>query len=664
MLVRQSVKKMVRIMLHSIVSILLTSYLWFSTTVYAQQWSPNLTSDNSSVVARHETGYVAHGDKLYVMGGRGNRPVQVYDASLNSWITLAPMPVQLHHFQPVVLNNHIYVIGAFTGSFPNERNVQDIYRYDLENDFWEIFGQLPAARLRGSAAAAVYNGKIYLLGGNNSGHTGGFVAWLDEYEPETDTWTTLEDAPNARDHFSLAVVGNKLVAAGGRQTDFSTITDFSGTIAQTDVYDFSTGTWSTGASIPTPRAGNMIGVKNGNLIVMGGESNTQRNAHNEVEAFNVENNIWRSLPSLNSGRHGGAAGIINDVLHAVTGNLVRGGGQETTDHETLIVSDSNNDGIFDFEEITDSDSDGLSDATEFTLGTDPAENDTDSDGLNDGDEVNQHLTDPLIDDTDGDNLSDSEEVNQHLTDPLIIDTDSDGLTDFDELQILDTNPRENDTDNDGLNDGDEVSLHLTDPLLIDSDSDGLSDGEEVSFSTNPNSADSDVDGLSDFDELRVFSTNPSDRDTDGDGLFDQDELEVYDTDPLLTDSDNDGLTDDVEILIHNTDPNEWDSDLDGVSDATEVAEGNDPNDAETGTGIGSGTSTSIGTEAGVVTEVGVTSTGTDQDGSGNLDSTEGNTNGGFSQNSGGGGSFPLTIGFLMIHLYWSRKRKKILPSNL
>jgi len=167
---------------------------------------------------------------------------------------------------------------------------------------------------------------LSILGGNTNGHSGGYVNWFDEYDPATDTWTELPDAPNARDHFSAALVGNKLISVGGRRTN----KNFSDTVAQTDTYNFNTNNWSTAPSIPTPRAGAMIGVSNGNVIVMGGESGTSTVAHDEVEAFNVSQNQWRSLPSMLEGRHGGAGGVINDTLHVVTGNLTRGGGHRTS----------------------------------------------------------------------------------------------------------------------------------------------------------------------------------------------------------------------------------------------------------------------------------------------------------------------------------------------
>jgi len=57
-------------------------------------------SDNSTVIKRHEAGSVVQGDRLYVLGGRGNKPVQVFDAGQNKWNTLAALPLEMHHFQP------------------------------------------------------------------------------------------------------------------------------------------------------------------------------------------------------------------------------------------------------------------------------------------------------------------------------------------------------------------------------------------------------------------------------------------------------------------------------------------------------------------------------------------------------------------------------------
>ena len=93
------------------------------------------------------------------------------------------------------------------------------------------------------------------------------------------------------------------------------------------------------------------------------------------------------------------------------------------------------------ETVVDSDDDGLFDHEEVkTYGTDPFTADTDLDGLSDGDEVHVYDADPLLSDTDGDGLSDGDEVLIFGTDPTLVDTDGDGISDRDEIFIRGTDP--------------------------------------------------------------------------------------------------------------------------------------------------------------------------------------------------------------------------------
>ena len=93
--------------------------------------------------------------------------------------------------------------------------------------------------------------------------------------------------------------------------------------------------------------------------------------------------------------------------------------------------------------------------------------------------------DPLVSDTDGDGLSDYEETYIYGTDPLNPDTDGDGLSDYEEVKIYGTDPLNPDTDGDGLSDYEEVKIYGTDPLNPDTDGDGYLDGEEVNNGYNP-----------------------------------------------------------------------------------------------------------------------------------------------------------------------------------
>jgi len=81
------------------------------------------------------------------------------------------------------------------------------------------------------------------------------------------------------------------------------------------------------------------------------------------------------------------------------------------------------------EDDLDDDFDGLSNGLEKSYGTNPLEPDTDNDGIFDQDEVEIYHTDPLADDSDNDGLSDYEEIIIYKTDPNDLDTDGDTFSD-------------------------------------------------------------------------------------------------------------------------------------------------------------------------------------------------------------------------------------------
>ncbi len=397
-------------------------------------WQSNSTSDGTSITPRHETGSVVVDGDMYVLGGRGMRPVEVYRSGQNGWESLGATPLEIHHFQPVAVGSKIYAVGAMTCCYPDEPSVADIHVFDTANSNWSTEGVIPVARRRGGAGAVVYNERIYVVGGNTLGHNGGSVAWFDEFDPATGTWQTLPDAPNARDHFQAVVVGNQLIVTGGRQTDLPN--PFDNTVAATDIYNFDTGVWRTGASIPTLRAGSPTVGFGTEVIVVGGEAAGQSTAFDVVEAYDVATDSWRTLQPMLEGRHSGAGAVLGDRLHVMAGSAGVGGAPEIASHESVSL-------VGGVEADTDVDNDGLSNMDEVTVHyTDAQLSDSDNDGLNDGAEVISFNTNPLMADTDADGLSDGDEVNVHNTNPLVADSDSDGVNDGDEVNTQNTDPND------------------------------------------------------------------------------------------------------------------------------------------------------------------------------------------------------------------------------
>ena len=245
--------------------------------------------------------------------------------------------------------------------------------------------------------------------------------------------------------------------------------------------------------------------------------------------------------------------------------------------------------------------------------------DSDNDGLSDYEEVNVTATDPLDADTDNDTLFDADELVavsgtwpnrqfDQVSDPLNINTDRDHLFDPQEFSGSGLSTlvgalggtrdmqcpfvNDDDSDDDGIQDGavvvrtfvavgvtyswthyedfadvtgatdaapgtvrtvvtpaggeqnDDSIWNVCDP---DSDGDGLLDGEEVAIGTDPGDWDTDDDGRSDWHEVTgggPIPTDPFDPDTDDDGLLDS--AEVFGsnpTNPTNCDTDADGLCD-------------------------------------------------------------------------------------------------------------------------
>jgi large repetitive protein len=305
-------------------------------------------NENENYTARHECSFVQAGDRFYLFGGREqSQKLDIYNYNANTWSVGASAPQAFNHFQAVEYQGLVWVIGAFkTNDFPNEPPADNIYMYDPANNQWIQGPEIPVARRRGSAGLAVYNNKFYVVAGNTIGHNGGYVSWFDEYDPQTNTWTPLADAPRPRDHFHVAVHGDKLYVVSGRLSGGDGGT-FAPLVPEVDVYNFSTGVWSTlpvGSNLPTPRAAASVANFQGEIYVMGGEGNGI--AYVTTEALDPNDNTWETKANMNFPRHGTQAIVSGNGIHITAGSPQQGGGNQKNweyygeDNPTGIPSDA------------------------------------------------------------------------------------------------------------------------------------------------------------------------------------------------------------------------------------------------------------------------------------------------------------------------------------
>jgi N-acetylneuraminic acid mutarotase len=283
--------------------------------------------------ARHETTFVECLGKFYLIGGRESRNIDRFDPETNRWMKMKATSPLIHHFQPVVWNDKIYMVGAMTGDYPKEPPMSRIQIYDPVLDKWSEGGEIPKARQRGSAGTVACKGKIYMVGGITLGHTSGTNNWFDQYDPATDTWKVLPDAPHKRDHFHAVVLGEKLYCIGGRNTSYhepGNFTAFFGAvIREIDVYDFNVQQWTTlKTHLPVGSAAGGVAVVNGKILYFGGE--TAQTALNRTWLFDPQAETWTELGNLNQGRHGSQAVVYDNKVYVAAGSPKRGGGRTST----------------------------------------------------------------------------------------------------------------------------------------------------------------------------------------------------------------------------------------------------------------------------------------------------------------------------------------------
>lgn len=315
----------------------------FINDLNAQSYNWHTLKADRKATERHENALVRAGDKFILLGGRGMKPIDIYDTQTKEWTEGAQPPFEIHHIQAVELDGLVYVVGAMTGGWPYETPLSHILIYDPVIDTWATGPEIPEHRRRGAAGTVVYNEKIYVVCGIINGHTSGWVNWLDEFDPKTNQWKELQNAPRARDHLHAAVVDDKLVVAGGRRSGYGG-GGFETTLKKTNIYNFETREWielpSPQGDIPTERAGIATAVHQGKVLIIGGESGSQQSAHNEVEALDLSTGTWTKLPPLQRGRHGTQAIYFDDMIVTGAGSGNRGGGPELNSFEIFSSTEN------------------------------------------------------------------------------------------------------------------------------------------------------------------------------------------------------------------------------------------------------------------------------------------------------------------------------------
>ncbi|WP_299664913.1 kelch repeat-containing protein [uncultured Polaribacter sp.] len=314
-------------------------YIFILFFIFSCKKSPvwQVINTENNCTARHECGFVAHKNDLYLIGGRGDKPVEGYTIKNRTWTILKSPPLEMNHITPVSLNNSIYIVSGFTGNYPDENPLQYVYKFNSQSNTWQTVFEIPEERRRGGAGVTVFKDKIYIVNGIKNGHTDGTNFMFDVYDPINNTWEVLPNSPTKRDHSNAVILDDTLIALGGRNTSYHEENNFQAffetIINSVDYYDFNTEKWNTFKEVlPNPAAGSAAVVLNNELYYFGGETG-EKETNKTMFSFNLKDKIWTQKPSLVNGRHGTNGTVLENKIYIASGSGNQGGGPELTSIE-------------------------------------------------------------------------------------------------------------------------------------------------------------------------------------------------------------------------------------------------------------------------------------------------------------------------------------------
>jgi len=196
----------------------------------------------------------------------------------------------------------------------------------IVHNSWSTGKALPTAVWL-PGGVGVIGGQIYVVGGYSSSGYSVPVADNQIYNPVTNTWSSGAALPTGTSQAAAAVVNNVLYVIGGSNN---------GTTYTNAVWAFNpkTKTWSAKAAMPTARVDAGVAVENNIIYVVGGYSTTGGRL-NTVESYNPATDKWTTEAPLLVGKSEPSVGMVGTTIVAADGFTASG---DTGDNEGYNAS--------------------------------------------------------------------------------------------------------------------------------------------------------------------------------------------------------------------------------------------------------------------------------------------------------------------------------------
>ncbi|MEP0707031.1 Kelch repeat-containing protein [Parvibaculum sp.] len=177
-----------------------------------------------------------------------------YDPRVGTWISLAAMPGARAGHGFIAVGDRIYALSGRGGG------ASRVWVYDpIENDWSATGDAMPSPRV--SAAYVEVDGRIYVIGGLVNGVA---TDQVDIFDPASGRWQSGPRLPSPRSGHVAALVDGRIHVTGGE------LRRPPRTYGDHFVLDLASGSWSKAAPMPTPRHGAVAAASGDKFVVVGG----------------------------------------------------------------------------------------------------------------------------------------------------------------------------------------------------------------------------------------------------------------------------------------------------------------------------------------------------------------------------------------------------------
>jgi N-acetylneuraminic acid mutarotase len=304
---------------------------WFSTQSFTNPRSGHAVVAYNRIVylMGGASGGTVYGDaQLADIQGRGaSGPSGVIPTGgTGGWSGTMPLPAPRADSAAAVWNGRIYLLGGYGGS-PTPAYLSSVTSAAVNPDdslgAWTSMASFTGAR--SGAGAAAWNGFLYLIGGqiNNTGFRADIQRAPINPDGSLGAWSNAGSLPTGRAYLGVVATQGFLYVTGGR----------SGAGQLTDVLmypfnpDGSLGTMSTLSALPVKRQEHAVAAYNGYLYVMGGFNNTNQDLNDvQIAPINPNGTIgaWSAGANLPLAMDEHAALAENGILYLLGGEDVAG----------------------------------------------------------------------------------------------------------------------------------------------------------------------------------------------------------------------------------------------------------------------------------------------------------------------------------------------------